>query len=76
MMISTLSILIQAASVSLVVSEPDNEVQVQHSIDIKVPVQLGVMSRCPDALLCESVFESVVPNVTAKVDLSLTYVAE
>ncbi|KAF8897523.1 hypothetical protein BD779DRAFT_1465690 [Infundibulicybe gibba] len=24
--------------------------------DVKVPVELGVMSRCPDALFCESIF--------------------
>ena len=58
------------------IASPNNEIQDQHSIDIKVPVQLGVMSRCPDALLCESVFDLVLPNVTAKVDLSLIYVAK
>jgi len=44
-------------------------------MDIKVPVQLGVMSRCPDALFCEGVFDRVLPNVTTKVDLSLIYIA-
>ncbi|KAJ7904507.1 hypothetical protein B0H14DRAFT_2663162 [Mycena olivaceomarginata] len=43
---------------------------------IRVPVELGVMSRCPDALLCESVFDQVVKQVgPQKVDLSLIYVA-
>jgi hypothetical protein len=59
-----------------VVAMLNNEIQAQHSTDIKVPVQLGVMSRCPDALLCESVFDRVVPNVTRKIDLSLAYVAK
>ncbi|KAF8974578.1 hypothetical protein BDZ97DRAFT_35712 [Flammula alnicola] len=44
--------------------------------DIKVPVQLGVMSRCPDALLCESRFNEVLEKVVDKVDLSLVYVAK
>lgn len=42
----------------------------------KVPVVLGVMSRCPDAILCESVFNEVLTKVGDKVDLSLTYVAK
>lgn len=40
----------------------------------KVPVQLGVMSRCPDALLCETTFNRVLERVQDKVDLSLVYV--
>lgn len=44
--------------------------------DIKVPVQLGVMSRCPDALLCESRFNDVLEKVGNKVDLSLVYIAK
>ena len=45
-------------------------------LDVKVPVQLGVMSRCPDALLCESVFNDVLKEVADKVDLSLVYIAK
>lgn len=41
--------------------------------DVKVPVVLGVMSRCPDALLCEAVFDQVLPRAGSKIDLSLTY---
>lgn len=41
----------------------------------QVPVTLGVMSRCPDALLCETLFDSVIPRVAEKIDLSLTYIA-
>lgn len=44
--------------------------------DIKIPVQLGVMSRCPDALLCESIFNEVLSRVIDKVDLSLVYIGK
>jgi hypothetical protein len=44
--------------------------------DVKVPVQLGVMSKCPDALLCEATFNSVLEKVKDKVDLSLFYIAK
>jgi len=44
--------------------------------DVKVPVQLGVMSRCPDALLCENTFNQVIPKVENKVDLSMVYLAK
>jgi hypothetical protein len=46
------------------------------TLDVKVPVQLGVMSRCPDALLCENVFDQVLKKVADKVDLSLLFVAK
>jgi len=45
------------------------------SDDIKVPVVLGVMSRCPDAILCESVFDRVLQRVGDKVDISLSFIA-
>ena len=41
--------------------------------DLKVPVVLGVMSACPDAILCESVFDRVLQQVGNKVELSLTF---
>ncbi|KAI0036718.1 hypothetical protein K488DRAFT_40354 [Vararia minispora EC-137] len=44
--------------------------------DVKVPVTLGVMSRCPDALLCEAVFDQVLKKVADKVDLRLTYIGK
>jgi len=44
--------------------------------DTKVSIQLGVMSRCPDALLCESVFNEVLNKVIDKVDLSLVYIGQ
>lgn len=45
------------------------------SNSLRVPVTLGVMSRCPDALLCETLFDSVIPRVAEKIDLALAYVA-
>lgn len=45
-------------------------------VDVKVPVQLGVMSKCPDALLCETTFNAVLEKVRDKMDLSLVYVAK
>jgi len=45
------------------------------SNSFRVPVILGVMSQCPDALLCETLFDNVIPRVTEKIDLSLAYVA-
>ncbi|KAH8118686.1 hypothetical protein DFH11DRAFT_1568690 [Phellopilus nigrolimitatus] len=42
--------------------------------DVKVPVTFGVMSRCPDALLCESVFDKALPRVEDKIDLSLSFI--
>ena len=44
--------------------------------DVKVPVVLGVMSRCPDAMLCEAVFNRVLERVGSKVNISLTFVAK
>ncbi|KAG1754030.1 uncharacterized protein EDB91DRAFT_1101266 [Suillus paluster] len=43
---------------------------------VKVPVVLGVMSRCPDAILCESVFDRVLQRVGDKVDISLSFIAQ
>jgi len=44
--------------------------------DIKVPVVLGVMSRCPDAILCENLFDQVLKKVADKVDMELAYIAK
>lgn len=46
------------------------------SDDMKVPVVLGVMSRCPDAILCESVFNRVLQRVGEKIDISLSFIAK
>ncbi|KAJ7771350.1 hypothetical protein DFH07DRAFT_866378 [Mycena maculata] len=51
------------------------QVALQDNVKVRVPVQLGVMSRCPDALLCESVFDQVLQQVGSKIDISLVYVA-
>ncbi|TCD70822.1 hypothetical protein EIP91_001512 [Steccherinum ochraceum] len=44
--------------------------------EVKVPIVLGVMSQCPDAILCESVFDSVVEEVGDKIDLTLTFIGQ
>ncbi|KAI9621968.1 hypothetical protein H4Q26_015405 [Puccinia striiformis f. sp. tritici PST-130] len=41
-----------------------------------VPVVLGVMSKCPDAQICEDVFDKVLAEVADKVDILLTYIGE
>ncbi|KIY74342.1 hypothetical protein CYLTODRAFT_416187 [Cylindrobasidium torrendii FP15055 ss-10] len=43
--------------------------------DQKVAVTLGVMSRCPDALACEAVWNDALPSVKDKADISLTFLA-
>lgn len=42
--------------------------------DVKVPVVLGVMSKCPDALICEATMDKVLKQVNDKVDLSLSFI--
>ncbi|THV08583.1 hypothetical protein K435DRAFT_814965 [Dendrothele bispora CBS 962.96] len=44
--------------------------------DLKVPVVLGVMSRCPDAILCENLFDQVLKKVSGKVEMELEYIAK
>ncbi|KAM6495894.1 hypothetical protein JOM56_008600 [Amanita muscaria] len=44
--------------------------------DVKVPVELGVMSRCPDAIFCETIFDRVLQQVKDKVTLSMRYIAK
>ncbi|KAI9066775.1 hypothetical protein FKP32DRAFT_1589297 [Trametes sanguinea] len=51
-----------------------NDAYNNHLDDVKVPVVLGVMSRCPDAILCETVFDRVLERVSDKIDLSLTFI--
>jgi hypothetical protein len=43
---------------------------------VLVPVTLGVMSRCPDALLCETVFDKVLDRVHEKVDIQLAFIGK
>jgi hypothetical protein len=69
--LSTLSLYLAAVYAS------PKDVQQSWSTDaLRVPVTLGVMSRCPDALLCETLFDKVIPRVAEKIDLSLAYVAK
>ncbi len=42
---------------------------------VRVPVTLAVMSACPDAILCESVFDEVIGKLGhSKVAIDLTYI--
>lgn len=54
--------------------EYSNSPQVSWMDEVKVPVVLGVMSRCPDAILCESVWDTVLQQVGNKVDISLSFI--
>lgn len=82
-MIHHLTALSLCSAVALVAAPPPLAVQVdvdssQHTFDsgFKVPVELGVMSRCPDATLCENLFDRVLQKVSDKMDLTLRYVAK
>ncbi len=68
--VSTMLLPLQILAASFLVQDS----QLPLNEDVKVPVHLGVMSRCPDALLCESIFDKVLTRVGGKVDLSLVYV--
>jgi len=42
---------------------------------VRVPVTLAVMSACPDAIICESVFDEVIGRLGHfKVAIGLTYI--
>ncbi|SAL96804.1 hypothetical protein [Absidia glauca] len=41
-----------------------------------VPIDLFVMSKCPDAVYCESVFSTVLKKVNAEVVLNFNYIAQ
>jgi len=45
-----------------------------HKEDVRVPVTLGVMSQCPDALYCEAQIDKVLDEVAGLVDLGLTFI--
>ena len=74
----TFSVSFAVATGSIIPSRLTVQDNVQHTFDAdyKVPVELGVMSRCPDALLCENVFDHVLQRVPNKVDLTLRYIAK
>lgn len=42
--------------------------------EVRVPVTLGVMSRCPDALFCEGVIDDVLGAVGDLADVALTFI--
>lgn len=67
---------ILAVQLPLILQAPNQHQQSPVHSDVKVRVQLGVMSRCPDALLCENVFNHVLDKVAGKMAFSLTYVAK
>ncbi len=66
---------VSALSLCLVAAYARPVQQSWSSTSRRVPVTLGVMSRCPDALLCETLFDNVIPRVAEKIDLSFAYVA-
>ena len=68
-----------AAAASLVAASPaswSEQTPLVVDDDVKVPVELGVMSKCPDALACESIFDQVIPKVGTKMDLELLYIGQ
>jgi hypothetical protein len=70
-LLATLSVVTAAQSSQ---QQPLRNGQTPHFL--KVPITLGVMSRCPDALACEAVFTNVLKRVDHdKVDIDLTFVA-
>lgn len=75
MMFTTLSLLSYLSIAPFAFAYVQYPNQLQPQADVKVPVILGVMSRCPDALLCESVFDDVLKRVEDKVDLKLSFIA-
>lgn len=71
LIVPTLGALLDSARFALQVQEAGRTSEL-----LKVPVTLGVMSRCPDALLCESVFDKVLAQVDDKVTMSLTFIGK
>jgi hypothetical protein len=78
MLLSAFSLSLLAASTvragvveQLVVSNGINDEQ-----PLKVPVVLGVMSQCPDAILCEKVFDTVLELAGDKTDISLSFIGK
>ncbi|KAH7914365.1 hypothetical protein BJ138DRAFT_1133468 [Hygrophoropsis aurantiaca] len=71
--LATLFTVSEALHTALVVQD---NTQTIFADEVKVPVVLGVMSRCPDAILCESVFNRVLQRVGDKVDISLSFLAK
>ena len=78
MMLTVLALLSLCGSTQAVVHPltVQDDSQMTPLEDIKVPVVLGVMSRCPDAMLCEAVWDRVLQRVGDKVDISLSFIAK
>lgn len=75
----SLLFLLGLISIAMALAPPltvQDQFPVAISDDVKVPVVLGVMSRCPDAILCESVFNRVLQRVSEKIDISLSFIAK
>ncbi|QRV87776.1 gamma interferon inducible lysosomal thiol reductase GILT protein [Ceratobasidium sp. AG-Ba] len=64
-------LLVSAAVVPELIQQNELTLNVQ---EVKVPVTLGVMSRCPDAIACETVFDKVLERVGNRVDMSLAFI--
>ncbi|KAL0579538.1 hypothetical protein V5O48_002467 [Marasmius crinis-equi] len=75
-MISLLAFVLPSVVLSLSLSPWRDSQSVFMNDDQRVPVQLGVMSRCPDALLCENIFDQVLKKVSNKIDFSLVYIGK
>lgn len=75
--VQTLSLYFVAAHASSIITDAQESWSIPNSFTdgLRVPVILGVMSRCPDALLCETLFDKVIPKVAEKIEVSLAYVA-
>ncbi|KXN86262.1 hypothetical protein AN958_10124 [Leucoagaricus sp. SymC.cos] len=73
--ITTLLLSALAAAVPRIILHDQTQSSNIVPTDAKVSVQLGVMSKCPDALLCEATFNTVLEKVKYKMDLSLVYIA-
>ena len=59
----------------VVFDSPPIESAVENVEPARVPVLLGVMSKCPDAIFCEGFFDKVLKKVGHdKVDLKLSFI--
>ncbi|KIJ46514.1 hypothetical protein M422DRAFT_29329 [Sphaerobolus stellatus SS14] len=74
-MLVGLSIVLVLAGVINAAQIPSNDV-VTPEHKTRVPITLGVMSRCPDALLCESVLNNVFEKTWDIIDVNLTFIAK
>jgi hypothetical protein len=74
-----LTLLFATATHSLVIQQQQtgeylHDDHLPTAYNVKVPVKLGVMSQCPDAILCEGVIDDVLKHVANKVHLSLSFI--